>query len=146
MFDKEEQLSTLLTRNYDTVVISDSFLYIMKSIGQRIDPWGTHVLLFLSLKKNYRHHWMALFQLSFSHRLDWIWTNLHLFLECHKNVTASQTSWSTQSETLAKFQKIPAICCCWLCDMKTQFHSGLHFQQIFPFWKPTFGGQYITNM
>jgi hypothetical protein len=40
MFDKEEKLSTL-SRNYDTLVIKNSFLYIMKNTGLRVEPWGT---------------------------------------------------------------------------------------------------------
>jgi hypothetical protein len=63
------------------IIGSRSFVYIMKSKGLRIDPWGTPCFTIPHFEETFSFFFFV-FYLS-----DRIWTSSLLFLECHNNVT-----------------------------------------------------------
>jgi hypothetical protein len=54
-----------------------SFMYIIKSKGTEINPWGTHVLLFPNLIKHFAFHYIIFFYV-FLICICWVVSEAHL--------------------------------------------------------------------
>lgn len=99
----------------------------MNSIRPRIERWGSPCFIVPQSEKKLQASVDGSVSTFFSQQLDRIWTNLHLFLECHKNVPQparlhdlhSQKPWPNCRQFLPHAFSGYEI---W-----KQFHCGQHF-------------------